>query len=80
MICARPLSWVTSIFLIVQLDALRKKNAARSAAWVLRILKEQPVGFTDVRNLNVALEHAINYRILSDEQLKEIISHTFSLR
>jgi hypothetical protein len=56
-----------------ELDALRKKNAFRSAAWVLRILKEQPVGFSDVRNLNVALEHAINYRVLSEEQLQEVI-------
>ena len=57
-----------------ELDALRKKNASRSAAWVLRILKEQPVGFSDVRNLNVALEHAINYRVLSEEQLQEVIA------
>ena len=57
-----------------EVDALRKKNASRSAEWTLAVLKNQPVGFKDARNLNLLLEHAINYRMLSDEQLKEIIA------
>ena len=56
-----------------EIDVLRKKNADRSAAWVLRILKDQPAGFTDIRNINVAMEHAINYRVFTEEQLKELI-------
>jgi energy-coupling factor transporter ATP-binding protein EcfA2 len=55
-------------------DAFRKKNASRSAEWTLAVLKNQPAGFNDARNLNLLLEHAINNRTLSDEQLKEIIT------
>ena len=57
-----------------EVDALRKKNAVRSAEWTLAVLKNQPNGFKDARNLNLLLEHAINYRTLSDEKLKEIIT------
>lgn len=57
-----------------EIDALRKKNADRSAHWVLQILKEQPAGFSDMPNLNVAMEHAINYRVFTVDQLKELIA------
>jgi len=58
----------------VEVDALRKKNTSRSAEWTLAVLKNQPGGFNDARNLNLLLEDAINYRTLSNEQLKEIIA------
>lgn len=55
------------------IDALRRKNAARSAAWVLRILRETPETFTAVSELNIALEQALNYGILTNSEIEEII-------
>lgn len=44
-----------------RIDNWRKQNAKRSAEWVSFILDKQPADFHDVQNLNLALEHAINY-------------------
>ena len=54
-------------------DSLRKKNAARSAVWVLQILRTKPDGFTAVSDLNIALEHALNHGVLTSAEIEEII-------
>jgi energy-coupling factor transporter ATP-binding protein EcfA2 len=55
------------------IDSLRKKNAARSAAWVLRIFRTMPETFTAVSDLNIALENALNYGVLTNSEIEEII-------
>ena len=52
---------------------LRIRNAVRSARLVKRILETQPVGFDDIRNLNLALESAINFRVFTNEEIKQIL-------
>jgi energy-coupling factor transporter ATP-binding protein EcfA2 len=56
-----------------QLKLLRQKNAERSGGWVLHILRTRPPDFSDINNLNTALEHAVNYRIFSAAEIKELI-------
>ena len=56
-----------------QIDALLKKNASRSAAWALHILRTKPEGFTSISNLNLALENAINHKIFSTSEIDELI-------
>jgi hypothetical protein len=53
----------------------RKRNANRSARWVLKIASEQPPGFDDISNFSLALENAINFRSLSDDELKNLIAN-----
>jgi hypothetical protein len=65
---------------IKEIDALRKKNADRSAEWVLRILKDQPAGFTDMRNINVAMEHAINYHLFTAQPIKRANRDSITFR
>ena len=52
---------------------MRRKNAARSGAWVLRILRTKPESFTAVSDLNIALEHALNYGVFTNSEIDEII-------
>jgi len=52
-----------------QIDAWRKRNAERAAAWASYILKKQPAGFHDMQNLNLAIEHAINRKAAPTEML-----------
>lgn len=54
---------------------LRKRNAARSAQLVLKLLREQPAGFTDIQNLTLALENGINYKVFSPQEIREILGH-----
>jgi energy-coupling factor transporter ATP-binding protein EcfA2 len=53
-----------------QIDALRKRNAERSAAWASYILEKQPADFHDMVNLNLAVEHAINRKVLSPDRVQ----------
>ena len=50
----------------------KKRNADQQAQWTLKILQDQPVGFTDMLNFNLALENAINYHSYTNKDLKYI--------
>lgn len=53
-----------------KIDNWRKQNAQRSAEWVSFILEKQPADFHDIQNLNLAIEHAVNYS--ADEQQRSV--------
>ncbi len=55
------------------IDTWRKRNAARSARWVLKIADSQPANFDDMQNFNLALENAINYHVLSNDDIKNLL-------
>jgi hypothetical protein len=57
----------------LQIDTWRKANAKRIGIMVLHILETQPADFTDLRNLTLALEHAINYQVFTQEEIERII-------
>ncbi|WP_194977076.1 nSTAND1 domain-containing NTPase [Aquiflexum lacus] len=57
----------------LQIDTWRKANAKRIGIMVLHILETQPADFTDMRNLTLALEHAINFRAFTQEEIVRII-------
>ncbi len=50
----------------------KKRNADQQAQWTMKILREQPAGFTDMLPFNMALENAINYHSYTQEELKYI--------
>jgi hypothetical protein len=56
-----------------KIDELRKWNAQRSSVWANYILMEQPEDFKDMLNLNLAIEHALNYQV-TEQQLSEWLS------
>ncbi len=59
------------------LKSIVQRNAKRSAKWAMQIFKEQPENFTDIQNLSLALDNAINHKIYSPgeiDQLLKIIS------
>ncbi len=49
------------------------KNATRSARWALQILKEQPVGFTDIQNLSLALDDGINHKAFTPDEINQLL-------
>jgi hypothetical protein len=55
------------------IDRVRQKHALRSGQWALKILEKQPAGYDDIQNVNLALEHAINYKALKAEEIKKFI-------
>ncbi|RPA66749.1 ATP-binding protein [Cyclobacteriaceae bacterium YHN15] len=57
----------------LQIDTWRKANAKRIGIMVLHILETQLADFTDMRNLTLALEHAINYQVFTQEEIERII-------
>ncbi len=57
-----------------KIDEWLKKNARRSAKWVLHILETQPSGFQNMQELHLALENAINYHIFSAAEIDKIVS------
>ncbi len=56
------------------IDTWRKRNAARSGRLVCKIAQDQPEGFSDIQNFNLALENAINYQALSKEQITHMLA------
>lgn len=52
---------------------LAKKNAQRGGQWCQQILKTQSESFTDIQNLSLALENAINYQAFSDEEINHLL-------
>ena len=50
-----------------------QKHADRSAFWVNYVLKHEPEKFTNISDLNLALEYALNHRKLSDTQIDNLI-------
>jgi energy-coupling factor transporter ATP-binding protein EcfA2 len=58
----------------IQINSWRKRNAERSAEWASYILEKQPADFHDMQNLNLAIEHAINLKVLSPDQVSKWLS------
>jgi energy-coupling factor transporter ATP-binding protein EcfA2 len=56
-----------------KIDEWLRKNARRSAKWVLQILETQPASYQNMQELNLALENAINYHIFSQSDLDKIL-------
>jgi energy-coupling factor transporter ATP-binding protein EcfA2 len=56
-----------------QIDAWRKANVKRAGENVLQILENQPADFSDIINLTLALEHAVNYRVFTPDETQRII-------
>lgn len=56
-----------------ELEDLARKNARRTADWVLKILKEQPESFNEIRELTFALEFALNYKALDQSEIDQLI-------
>ncbi len=54
-------------------DRLERKSADRTARWVLTILDKQPAGFSDIQNLTLALENAINLQGFSGKDLDHLL-------
>jgi hypothetical protein len=55
------------------LNSLVNRNAKRSARWAIDIIKKQPVDFTDIQNLSLALENGINNKIFSAEEINQLL-------
>jgi hypothetical protein len=55
------------------INSLRKRNAIRCAIWVKKILDVQPAGFTDIQNLNTALEYALNLHEFLVTDIKHLL-------
>ncbi|HLY68770.1 MAG TPA: hypothetical protein VKR53_03505 [Puia sp.] len=58
----------------ILIDTWRKRNAARSARWVLQIANTQTPHFDDIQNFNLALENAINYHAFTNDDIKNLLS------
>jgi len=56
-----------------QIETWRKENAIRAGKMVLHILETQPADFSDIINLTLALEHAVNYRVFTPDETQKII-------
>jgi hypothetical protein len=52
---------------------LLESNADRSARWVLYLIENQPAGFADISELNLAMENALNYAKLSQDDIEKIL-------
>ena len=57
-----------------QIDQLIKKNAQRSAKWVMTIAEQQPAGYTDMQEFFIAIENAINYRALTEADINKLLN------
>ena len=55
------------------LNAFVKRNAQRSAHWAMHIFKQQPKDFTDIENLSLALDDAINHKVFSQEEITHLL-------
>ncbi len=58
----------------LQIDNWRKANAERAGKLVLHILETQPEDFSDIRNLTLALEHAVNYGVYSKDETQKLLA------
>jgi energy-coupling factor transporter ATP-binding protein EcfA2 len=56
-----------------QINTWKGANAKRAGKMVLHIIETQPADFSDIINLTLALEHAINYQVFTQEEIQEII-------
>jgi len=52
---------------------LAKRNARRSARFVLYIFQKQPGDFSDIQLLNLALENGINYKAFTRAELDQLL-------
>jgi len=50
-------------------------NAGRTAEWATFIFEKQPAGFTDIQNLNTALENALNHRMFTQDEIKNLLGN-----
>src|SRR5688572_3488980 len=55
------------------LDSLVSRNARRSANLVKYVLNKQPPDFSDILNLTLALENAINYAVFSPGEINQLL-------
>lgn len=53
---------------------LAKKNARRSGEWVLKILKNPPETFNEIRELALALEGALHYKTLNQDEIDQLLT------
>jgi len=53
---------------------LARKNARRSGEWVLKILKKQPESFKEIRELGLALEDALHYKTLDQNEIDQLLT------
>lgn len=56
-----------------QIETWRKNNASSAGKIVLHILETQPEDFTDIMNLTLALEHAVNYGVFTPDETQALI-------
>uniref|UniRef100_UPI0035948070 nSTAND1 domain-containing NTPase n=1 Tax=Aquiflexum sp. TaxID=1872584 RepID=UPI0035948070 len=56
-----------------QINTWRETNAKRSGNMVLHVLETQPADFSDIINLTLALEHAVNYRVFTPDETQRLI-------
>ncbi|HCW05994.1 MAG TPA: hypothetical protein DGG95_01370 [Cytophagales bacterium] len=56
------------------LKKLVQSNAKHTAAWLLLLANEKPADFIDIKNLDMAIEHAINHNALSAEEINQLLS------
>ena len=63
-------------YFLNQNDSLKdivESNAKRSAGLTMKILKDQPQGFSDIQHLSLALENGINNKIFSADEINQLL-------
>lgn len=56
------------------LSDLARKNSRRSGEWVLNMLKNPPEDFNEIRELAIALEDALNYKTLNQDEINQLLT------
>jgi energy-coupling factor transporter ATP-binding protein EcfA2 len=56
------------------LQSIVTNHAKRSARWALQIYKVQPEGFTDIQNLSLLMDNAINHKAFSAEEINQLLN------
>ncbi len=50
-----------------------QKHAGRSAYWASHVLNVEPVNFTNITQLSLAIEYALNHKKFSDTEIDELV-------
>ncbi len=50
-----------------------QKHAERSAFWVNYVMVQEPSGFTNISQFHLALEFALNHRMLSNDEIDDLL-------
>ncbi|HLX93751.1 MAG TPA: ATP-binding protein [Puia sp.] len=56
-----------------QIDSWRVQNAIRSARWSYYAVVTQPGGYSDIQNLNLAIENGINYHVFTEVEIQNLL-------